>query len=415
MKIDKVKIVNFKGLKGTHEYDLNGKTVFVKGGNAKGKTSFIDAIWGTLTGKDFAKEIVTTGEKKSLVELDLGDYVARLKTTKSKSPTFELEAKTPEGNKPITAPRTWLNEAIGVVDFDVMEFLSKSGAEQVKYLCKVMGIDFTAVNDELVEAVDQRRLANKELANQKGAVEYYDKTLAALSEIDIAGLSKRIADAAQRYRERAEIQKGIDERKVKATANYKRIDELKAEIERLSHEAFNLNSDAVQGQEWLSDPANDSTPDAAYDQLKADLNTANDKNKAITEAKRYAELETKIVTQTKIVDDLDAFISAKRSEKAKLLSDNLDVPDLEYNTEDELFLWKGLPFDKNQINTADQIIAGLKIGATFLKDLRILRFDGSLIDNSNFEAILAFAKEANIELFVEIVDREGCMLEISTE
>jgi hypothetical protein len=114
----------------------------------------------------------------------------------------------------------------------------------------------------------------------------------------------------------------------------------------------------------------------------------------------------------KSIQEANGEIEKLKVKKAKRISDKINIKGLEYSVNEERFLWNGLPFDPKQINTASQLISGMKIGATMLRDLKILKVDASLIDKVNFDEVLAWADDEGIELFVELVDREAAKLEI---
>jgi hypothetical protein len=75
----------------------------------------------------------------------------------------------------------------------------------------------------------------------------------------------------------------------------------------------------------------------------------------------------------------------------------------------------GLPFESNQINTARKIIAGLEIQFALMSDVKIARFDGSLLDNKSIAEVENWAKEKGVQLFVELVDRDGDELKIEVQ
>lgn len=409
MKITTVTIRNFKGIEKL-DIELNGKNVFVMGGNGAGKTSFLDAIWTTLTGKNLPTKVTKEGAKKGFVEVDLGDYIARLKFVKDKTPTFELEQKNvevdpdtgnPVSDKMIKAPRTFLNDAIKIIDFDVNVFLNLTGNEKVKYLSKIIGIDFTEINGQLEEAFEQRRLDNLKLKTLKAQSNYYDKALAELEPVDVVALSKQIATETGKRNDRTRVSEGIDTRIVEKNKLLERVRTLEAEI--------------MDGQLWLDDSSNAVIADEVFAKMGSDLDSANETNTKINEAREFKRIEGEVTTLENVVEALNTSIDDLKRDKAKLLSGALHVENLDYDIDNESFTWKGLPFEKTQINTADQIIAGLQIGSTLLGDLRILKFDGSLIDRENFELIKAFAEREKIELFVEVVDRENSALQIVTE
>jgi len=64
MKIFEVKSENFKRLS-VVDITFDGKGVIITGKNGVGKSTFIDAIYTTLTGKDVPPDPVQTGKDKA--------------------------------------------------------------------------------------------------------------------------------------------------------------------------------------------------------------------------------------------------------------------------------------------------------------------------------------------------------------
>ena len=75
----------------------------------------------------------------------------------------------------------------------------------------------------------------------------------------------------------------------------------------------------------------------------------------------------------------------------------------------------GQPFNSDQINTARRIIAGLELQYFKMKDVKIARFDGSLLDNQSLTHVKKWAEDKGIQLFVEFVERDGDKLKIEID
>lgn len=395
MKIEKINIKNFKGIKNL-EKEINGGNVYLIGGNGTGKTSFIDAVWVGLTGKGVPPEPTTDGAKKGLIEIDLGEFIARTKFTKGKPTLFELENKEfdKESEKFIKAPRTYLANKIGMLDFDVHDFFNKNDSEKLKYFAKILDTDFSQLDDEISEVMESRKFDKKKLAEWEAGIDYYDEAYAAKEVIDVVVLAKKIQEETDKLNTYDRVNKGLEERRAK-------IIELQKEIDK--------------AREWLSTPDNMPLPMESREELQKKLDSANEENKKIQEAKVAAEADKKVEELKKQITEADQEIEELRQKKATKISDSIRIKDLEYNINSEQFLYKGLPFDDKQQNTADQLIAGMHIASSLLKELRIIKVDGSLIDRNNFEKVLSWATERDIELFIEIVDRDASTLQINVE
>lgn len=418
MKIESINIKNFKGLE-SYEGDIDGMNVYLIGGNGTGKSSFIEAVWCGLTGKNFPSEPTTDGAKKGLIEIDLGEFIARTKITRGKPIRFELENKefTKESERFVRSPRSYLESRVGILDFDINKFFTLSDKEQVKYFAKVVNCDFSDLDSEIEEITESRKFDKKELAQEEAKNNFYDKKLAARELIDIVELSKKISTEKEKATTYSDIQEGIETRKERVLEIDAQI--LALQIERDGHvggegqdPVKGLSNEISDGNAWLEDKDNQPLTGEALKELTDELETANETNEKISEAKEAAEAEKKVETLREAIEEANDEIDKKREAKAKRISDNISIEGLEYDVKGERFLYNGLPFERSQINTAEQLIAGMKIGSMMLKDLKILKVDASLIDNNNLSRVHDWAKEEGVELFVELVDREAAKLEI---
>lgn len=399
MKTQAINIHNFKAIK-NYKGEIGGKHVYLIGGNGTGKTSFIQAVWCGLTGKDFPPEPTHNGTKKGLIEIDLGDFIARTKITKGKPVRFELENKeyTEESDRFIKSPRSYLESKIGIINFDVMDFFKKSDAEQVKYFAKIMEDDFSDIDSEIEELLESRKWDKKKLSELSSQQGYYKEEDAEKEPISVSELSKKIEEESVKGFELNRIKEGI-------AARAKKVSELEEEIRVLKEEM-------QKGSEWASQNEPLILSPQEVQELKEKRDKSEEINKTIEEAKRLKNIDEQIEHYTKIVEEATEEIQLKREEKAKRISDKINIEGLTYDVNEERFLYNGLPFDKNQQNTASQLIAGMKIASMGLKELKIAKVDASLIDKVEFEKVMQWAEENEIQLFVELVDREASKLDI---
>jgi hypothetical protein len=414
-QIKRIKIQNFKGLK-AFEGEVLGKDVYLTGRNESGKTSFIDAVWLALTGKNIPPKPVTTGAKKGLIEVELADgYVVRTKLAVGKTPIqFEIENlnAVDEKDKFVKAPRTWLNERIGVIDFDVNDFFKMSDAKQVEYFCKITGVDVHEQDQQIEELTDSRKFDKKKLVEFQNQTGFYNPEDVEKKPIDVVTLATEIATLKEAERVKAETWNSVTDGVATRETTIKT---LKAEIEAKLNQVKTLETEVNDGYTWLSDENNKPIPNA---ELQAKENTFQNSeviNARITEAKTFKEADDRIEKLETAITEATEGISAQKDAKAVIISEKINIEGLSYDVENECFLFNGLPFDKTQINTASQLIAGLKIGASLLNEVKILKIDASLIDKENFEKVQKWSGSEGIELFVELVDREAGALKIEIE
>ena len=414
-QIKRIKIQNFKGLK-AYEGEVFGNDVYLTGRNASGKTSFIDAVWLALTGKNIPPKPVTTGAKKGLIEVELADgYIVRTKLAVGKTPVqFEIENlnAVDEKDKFVKAPRTWLNERIGVIDFDVNDFFKMSDAKQVEYFCKITGVDVYEQNQQIEEMTDSRKFDKKKLIELQALNGFFNPEDAEKEFVDVVALAKEIAVLTESERLKSEswqqVTDGIATREVTLKMR-------KNELETILNDIKRMETEVKGGYDWLDDVKNKPIPNILLQEKETAFISSESINKRINEAKAFKQADDVIEKLETSISEATDGISAQKDAKAVIISTKINIEGLSYDVENECFLFNGLPFDKTQINTASQLIAGLKIGASLLNEVKILKIDASLIDKENFAKVQKWSGAEGIELFVELVDREAGALKIEIE
>ncbi|MCK4500609.1 hypothetical protein KAU11_08925 [Candidatus Babeliales bacterium] len=420
MKIESIKIHNFKAIK-SYSGKIGGKNVYLIGGNGKGKTSFIDAVFKGLSPKNMPKVPITDNGKKGLIEVDLGDFIARTKFKKGRPVEFELENKNfeTEADKFMKSPRSYMERRIGILDFDINDFLALSDTKQVEYVAKHLAVDFADIDIEIEENMESRKFDKKKLIELRLKSNYYNEEDAAKELVDIVAISKEIEAETVKSAGVTRVQEGIDTR-------LKRIKEIDAEIEALERErdggqeengvdVAGLIKETADGDDWLSDPENALMSDETLAEKIQSRDNSTAINKNIQEAKDAKAVGSEIEEIEKMIAEATENIEEQKELKASRISEVISMDELTYSVADECFLYQGRPFDKSQTNTAAQLIIGMKIASMLLKDLKILRVDASLIDKTEFNKVLAWAEENGIELFVELVDREATQLRIEVK
>ena len=394
MQTKEINIRNFKGIEDLQK-EINGKSVYLVGKNGSGKTSFIDAVWCGLTGKNLPETPIHNNKKKGLIEIDLGDCIARTKFVKDKPARFELERKEfdKEADKFIKSPRGYLEKKIGLLNFDIEEFFAKSNAEQVKYFAKIVGVDFSDLDGDIEELTDTRKFDKKKLAEYENKNAWYKKEDLEREFINVVELSQKINKAKELAANQKRVLEALETKQKEASELAEKLVEKKAEVAKCIS--------------WLDSAKDKITTADAIEKMDAELQNSDDLNNSKREATEAKEAEKEVDNYKAMIEQATSDIDKKRKEKAKRISKNIKVDGLTYDVNGERFLYDGLPFDNKQINTASQLIAGMKIASTMLKELRILRVDGSLIDKSNMHEVEAWANENDIQLFVEVVDRDG--------
>ena len=409
MKIESISIKNFKGIESI-DTKIDGKNVYLIGGNGTGKTSFIDAIWCGLTGKKLPPEPTHKGAKKGVIEINLGDFIARTKFTKGRPARFEIENTifSEESEMFKKSPRSYLENRIGVINFDVNEFFSKSGSEKVKYFSKMMNIDFSDIDSDIEELYESRKFDKKALSNIRNSQNYYDKQKSEMDYVSVVELSNQIEKEQEKSRQYNRIEQGLEDRERMTEA----IDE---EIHSLIKKKEKIEEEKKSAMAWLNNDVNIPISDEDLNELIRKRNASEVINEEIREAKEAKQADEQAEKYEKEIEYATNQIESLKKKKAARISENINIEGLSYDMYQERFLYEGIPFDSSQINTASQLIAGMKIAYMGLKDLKIIKVDASLIDKDEFDKVLEWAEKNEIQLFVELVDREARQLQICVD
>ena len=414
MKIESINIHNFKAIK-SYKGEIGGKNVYLIGGNGKGKTSFIDAVFKGLSGKNLPPVPITDNGKKGLIEIDLGDFIARTKFKKGRPTEFELENKNfeNEADKFIKSPRTYMEKRIGILDFDINDFLALSDAKQVEYVAKNLAVDFTDIDAEIEELMEGRKFDKKKLSELKTKQDYYKTEDADKTLVDIVAISKEIEAETAKSASVQKVKDGVGAREKRVNDVLIQIADLKSELEGYPEQGEKgLYAEIEDGKAWLNDPENALISDEVLAEKIQSRDNSTAINRTIQDAKDARATDLEVEKFEGFINEATESIEEQKELKATRISEVISMDGLTYSTADECFLYQGRPFDKNQTNTAAQLITGMKIASMMLKELKILRVDASLIDKIEFEKVLAWADENKIELFVELVDREATQLKI---
>lgn len=390
MKIESVEIKNFKAI--SHEkIDIKGSNVYVLGKNGVGKSSFLDAIFKIINGKDLPTKLVKEGQEKGFIDIKLEGGITVKAKFNSVNEKVSLTIENADGAQ-YKSPRTMLDEMAGVVDFDINEFFNKTPQKQIDFIKQLVGIDFTDLDEEKAKAFSERTVVNAKVKELESKQVFFKEPISEKKDIQTILIEIENGNA---------INKNIADIK-------SRNDSRKESIEKLKSELLQLEEKEKQATIWLSEnePINTEV-------LQESITESIEYNRLIDESlsakKLYEELKSALESQTILNDKLKEIEETKR----RVISEsNMPVNGLTFS-DNELF-YNGLPFDKNQINTAQQIIIGLQINMALLNDIKIARFDGSLLDSSNIELVEVWAKENDLQLFVEFVERssEGLTIEV---
>lgn len=403
MKIETIAINGFKKLQ-QFSIDPAGKSVEIKGKNGQGKSSIIDAIWCTLTGKDVPGVPINRDSvsAKIVVGLDSG-HTARLSFNAKGGKTLVVEG--PDG-EPVKAPATFLENLIGRISFDPFEFVNQPPAKQKAFLQQLLRIDMAPIESRKSAALAEKL----EIEKEANAIERDAEKLVDAKKTDRVD----VADLVAKQNERAEtIRKG--------QAAAQDLTSAEATAQRVAASVASIQAKIADLQAQLNDAEMEydaaqaaiAPRRAELERLRAIVAEMPDNSEAIANAgeinkaaDNWAKRLELVEASKKIRGDLEAIkakiegIEADRSEL--LFAAKFPVKGLSFSTDGVLF--NGLPFDSGNQCQSDILRVGVAIAVAQDPALKIVRIkDGSLLDSTAKSELLAMLAENGFQAFIETV------------
>lgn len=443
MKIIKISIKNFKSLTDV-EVELNGKSIIVLGPNNAGKSSFIDAAFDILQNGSMPTRPIKIGEDHAEIAVEVGEpgnikYIVKKSFTPKKQEGY-LSITTPDGAS-YSSPVEHLKKLFGTISFDMDGLLaSKNEAEMAKKLKLFLGIDTTVSDAKADEAYKERTNVNREiktlepLVKEKVSIEELEKRKVELQE----DVKQREPKKSQLYAFEERILKGgtfisNTEGSIRLYKNdivniNTAIDKAKKEIEELQNaiKAHEINEIDIRTR-LLKEEETLEEAKLLLEQVKEQKktivqeleNTASSEifltnvEKEIEEAEKnnklLEELEAK---RKKSLELTDTYIAEKKKSADIYKASSTDEVQF---TEEGGILYKGLPLDRKQINTAGLAELALSLVLKSNSALQSVRFDASFMDNKTFAECAQKIEDAGFQAFVEMVDKDGEELEIQVK
>lgn len=451
-KTQKISVTNFKAIS-EMEIDLKGCTAIITGGNNKGKSSLLRGITDRIRGLK-PELIVKQGEKEGVFNYEL---------TSGEKFTWEFDTDggdkltfiTKEGYK--TKVTKEIVKRFFPPSFDIDKFLNDSPKEQSKQLQKIVGIDFTEIDNRYRLAYDDRMEKNKE-------AERYHVKLAAMLEcvkvepVDLTDLKEQKEVERKRLNDLYLLNKKTNEnlRKNWDLENENLVKTWNAEKEKIridceQHNEAQTNNRSIfnkcfDAKNLLESFGFESKELQSFISEKnnqiLDLKNANElyqKAPEKTKEPEYIAPELPDDSQLKIIDEklLNAseinqkakeytyYITYKKDvEAAKVEASDADilVRAIEDERENMIASAKmptgitigldgicvdGFPLDKNQISTSKLYCAALRIASLNIGEVRTLHFDASFLDKNTLAEIEVWAEENDLQLMIERADYEA--------
>lgn len=413
-KIVQLQTENVKRLKAV-TIKPDGTLVIIGGNNAQGKTSVLDSIAMALGGKDQIPSVpIRKGETKASTVVDLGDIVVKRTFTAAGGSSLVIEDK---DKKRFPSPQALLDSLTGRLAFDPLSFLTRKPAQQFEDLRELVGLDFTADEQEHQKLYTERTVVNREVDRAKHNWETAQSFADITEAVDLSKLQADLEEATahnsklnglQSEASAQENKLALAKQAVADNARYiadleSQIAELQAKLTTSRNKATVLTETSETAQQ-AADIAKKAVSDFKLRDLAAiqsqlaggnEVNrkhTANQTKKTLLETFQAKQKESESLTkQLSAVED--------RKEK-KLAAAKFPVAGLSFGSGEVLF--NGLPLE--QASDAERMRVSVAMAAAMNPKIRVaLVRNGSLLDAENLALLGKLAEEHDLQVWVERV------------
>jgi hypothetical protein len=403
-------IENVRGAKRITVYPKKTGSVKVKGKNAAGKSSVLDAIQYALGGKAVQpQKPIRHGETSAMVVADLGPLTVK-RTWTEKNSYLTVERKSPEGLMvPVPSAQTFLDELCGQgIGFDPLAFIQQKPAQQVEMLLGALALpeDPRALDATRKELYDTRTMVNRQVKSAEAAVVAAPPIPdAPEAEVSVAAILADFQQKQATIKENEEARRVLESRK-------QRTARAEAEIERLRSLLVDAEAELAEAQ--MEQREGETLWGALVDPdvtgLQASLTAAETTNASVRlRQSRIAHLEGLRDSHQKAVDEsgsLTRQLEALDKRKTALLTQAaFPIPHLSITEDGKagyVVTYKNVPLA--DCSSSEQLRVSMALSAALNPKVKVLLVqEGSLLDQEALATIETWAVENGCQVWLEIV------------
>lgn len=398
-KILSLEVENVKRIRAVQIHPTEN-TVLIKGRNGAGKTSVLDSIMMALEGRITADPI-RHGEEKATIRVDLGDMLVEKKITR-KGAYLKVTAK--DGAQ-YPSPQRMLDEFLGNLSFDPLEFARMRPRDQRDLMLRLAGVDLDEIEERRKETFEMRTQLNRDVKRLQGSVDQYGDLRDIPSEpVSVVDLSKELDQERGKIQKKEQLAQFIEtcEDRIRRIA-FERA-ELQQRLEALDKEDMDLRVDvvAVQEKREAVQVNPDRITELEYrileaDKINARVHDRKQRDAALDELKEAKAESERLTAELEQIDQ----------EKLEAL-ENAALPITGLGVDGEHITLDGTVF--SELSSAEQLRVSLAIAMAQNPDLRVILIrDGSLLDQDSLALIREAADSRDYQVWIERVGTDGEM------
>lgn len=392
--------------------DDDQSVVTVSGQNGHGKSSLLNAIAMAIGGKKLCPpEPLRRGKDKGHIVVDLGDYIVTRKFWRDFSdaqhPTISSSLTVASHDGAIyKSPQALLDKLVSDLTFDPLAFLELSQKDQREHVRRLVGLDFTALDQQRQTAVAHASEAQTVLKLAERDVDAGDFYPDASAEgIDVAQVLAALADAERLAAVAAEAEKALEGKRREVVNLDMEIRDTKSRIEVLRatlQEVEQLRADAVvegRARREEGDTARAAVPDtSALRQQLADATAINAQVQA--NVRHTSVLQSRDEARAELAEAKRATVAIDVEKQRMLEAATFPVEGLAFS--DEGLTFQNLPFE--QASYAQQLRVAVAMGLATTPALKVLLIKhGNALDAKSLRLLTDLAEQAGAQVWLERV------------
>lgn len=396
MKIIRLESENVKRLQAV-EISPTGALVVIGGKNSQGKSSVLDSIEMALGGKrSVPKRPIHKGKESARVVCDLGEIVVT--RTFGADGRTSLKVTTQEGAEH-KAPQRILDDLVGRLSFDPLEFSRQDAGEQRKTLNELVGLDLSEQEYERDQLYAERTSVNrttKTLQSQLEGLPRHEDAPDAEVSIDALLQEVEAAHDSSEYAKAIARNAQLYEQEVNQTrADIKGAEERLARLQDVLKEKQSVYETEVAARIKALSVVIDEAP------IRERLTGLEEGNRKARDNQRHAEVAREAKASEEQAGKLTTQITAIDSDKAdQIAAAKFPIEGLSVGPDGVEF--NGLPFE--QASSAEQLRVSVAMGLAVNPKLRVLLIrDGSLLDEDSLKMVAEMAATADAQVWIERV------------
>jgi DNA repair exonuclease SbcCD ATPase subunit len=389
-------------------------TVVITGANDQGKTSVLDSIDYAFRGeKEICEEPLRHGEKRGKVKIQLSEELNEVCTIERRFTPggTVLEIRNKDG-VPQKSPQALLDAIIAKMSFDPLSFIRKGKQEQMEMLRKLVGLDFTEVNQAKRLAFDERTIRNREVeaAKTKLLAHPFDASLPK-EPVSIQDLALKLGEAKQKnssIRQRRQAVESQDQKVFDLSEDVRALQEKLKQLKAMivstemqidskvkSHAEAQIEAERMKGEIVTLQAVDEEL-------LQKQIGDIQQTNAQIEQNRLHLAAKENLELLEGTVRGLSAKIKECDDQKAAQIEFAVfPMEELGFDEERGVLL-NGVPFQQG--SQARQLQAAIAIGLALNPKVKVILIrDGSLLDDKSLKDISELIAKNGAQLWIEIV------------